>query len=500
MPRNGSGTYTLPAGNPVVSGDIIESSWANSTLSDLADSMTNSLARNGEGGMTAALRVVDGTVTVPGLAFANETGSGLYRAAAGDVGLSVLGARILRLQAAGAAVTGTLGVSGDTTFSGQLNTFVNSTAYYPQLVQRNTTADSNASYLLLEKNRNGAIVSNGDILGNIAFRGYDGATYLQGAAIFARVSATPGTNDMPTDLVFGTTADGGAGITERMVLNQAGNVGIGVTPSANDYTGVIQFRWTGHSLTPRANNDFVMTMNSISSGGGVWRYANTARASLYLQSDGNHIWSTAPSGTAGNAISYSQAMTLDSSGNLSVGATTVAAKITSIQSADFVPAIVASHLGPTSGVRGIAVTTPNYGGADGYMYLGSAGGNDRFYVRTSGNVQNSNNSYGAISDIKLKENIVDASPKLEKLNQVRVVNYNLIGDEQKQIGVIAQELESIFPSMVEEMVDRDKEGKDLGTTTKSVKYSVFVPMLIKAIQEQQALITQLQADVAALKA
>ena len=107
----------------------------------------------------------------------------------------------------------------------------------------------------------------------------------------------------------------------------------------------------------------------------------------------------------------------------------------------------------------------------------------QFSVRDSGNAVNTNNSYGAISDRKLKENIVDATSKLEKLNQVRIVNFNRIGNEQKQLGVIAQELEQIFPSMIEEAIDRDAEGNDLGTTTKSVKYSVFVPMLIKAIQE-----------------
>ena len=112
-----------------------------------------------------------------------------------------------------------------------------------------------------------------------------------------------------------------------------------------------------------------------------------------------------------------------------------------------------------------------------------------FLVRGNGNVLNSNNSYGSLSDQRLKENIVDATPKLEKLNQVRVVNFNMIGDEQKQIGVVAQELEQVFPGMVEE----DQEG------IKAVKYSVFVPMLIKAIQEQQQMIETLQAKVAALE-
>ena len=74
---------------------------------------------------------------------------------------------------------------------------------------------------------------------------------------------------------------------------------------------------------------------------------------------------------------------------------------------------------------------------------------------------------------------------------VRVRSYNLKDDEKKvkQLGVIAQELEEVFPLMVA----TESDG------LKSVKYSVFVPMLIKAIQEQQALITSLTARVALLE-
>ena len=48
MSRNGSGTYTLPAGNPVVTGTTISSTWANNTLTDLATAMTGSLAADGQ--------------------------------------------------------------------------------------------------------------------------------------------------------------------------------------------------------------------------------------------------------------------------------------------------------------------------------------------------------------------------------------------------------------------------------------------------------------------
>jgi hypothetical protein len=119
-------------------------------------------------------------------------------------------------------------------------------------------------------------------------------------------------------------------------------------------------------------------------------------------------------------------------------------------------------------------------------------------VTSNGNITNLNNSYGSLSDIKLKENIVDASPKLDDLLKVRVVNYNLIGQESKQIGVIAQELEQVFPSMIEEYFDKDENGENLETMSKGVKYSVFVPILIKAIQEQQAQIDELKAKILSL--
>lgn len=119
-------------------------------------------------------------------------------------------------------------------------------------------------------------------------------------------------------------------------------------------------------------------------------------------------------------------------------------------------------------------------------------GSTQMRVMGNGNLQNLNNSYGAVSDIKLKENIEDTTPKLEQLNKVKIKNYNLIGDDLKQIGVVAQELEEVFPGMVEEIPDYDAEGNNLGTTTKAVKYSVFVPILIKSVQELSAKVKELE--------
>ena len=57
MSRNGSGTYTLPAGNPVVTQTTISSTWANSTLTDLATAMTGSVAADGQTPITGALQM-----------------------------------------------------------------------------------------------------------------------------------------------------------------------------------------------------------------------------------------------------------------------------------------------------------------------------------------------------------------------------------------------------------------------------------------------------------
>ena len=123
----------------------------------------------------------------------------------------------------------------------------------------------------------------------------------------------------------------------------------------------------------------------------------------------------------------------------------------------------------------------------------------KFGVAGDGDVTNANNSYGAISDERLKENIVDATNKLDEVKQIKIRNFNFIGDDKKQIGVVAQELETIFPALITEKEDRDAGGNELGTTTKEVKYSVLLPIVIKAIQEQQEMIETLQTKVAALE-
>ena len=134
----------------------------------------------------------------------------------------------------------------------------------------------------------------------------------------------------------------------------------------------------------------------------------------------------------------------------------------------------------------------------------NANGVQRFAVLGNGDVQNTNNSYGALSDQKLKENIQDASSQWDDIKALRVRNYSMIADDldaPNRIGVIAQEVEAAgMTGLILETPDRDPENdNDLGTTTKTVKYSILYMKAVKALQEAMDRIETLEAKVTALE-
>ena len=127
----------------------------------------------------------------------------------------------------------------------------------------------------------------------------------------------------------------------------------------------------------------------------------------------------------------------------------------------------------------------------------------RFKVFTNGNVVNTNNSYGSISDEKLKENIVDSGSQWDDIKALKVRKYSLKEDKldaPNKIGVISQELETAgMNGLVLDTPDVDKDLKDLGTVTKTVNYSILYMKAVKALQEAMTRIETLEAEVAKLK-
>ena len=144
----------------------------------------------------------------------------------------------------------------------------------------------------------------------------------------------------------------------------------------------------------------------------------------------------------------------------------------------------------------------------------------KWRVADSGNVTNTNGSYGTISDAKHKTDIVDAGSQWDDLKAVRFRKFKMKDDpsETVMLGVVAQELEQVSPGLIEEhpdtervevpMLDEDGnetgevtvEMRKTGTVTKSVKTSVLLMKAAVALQEAMARIEALEVEVAALKA
>lgn len=101
MPRDISGNYTLPAGNPVVDGTIIDVLWANPTMADIAVQLNNVLTRDGILGPTAPILFATGSAAAPSIAFSADPALGIYRAGSNILGFSTGGTQRLAIDASG---------------------------------------------------------------------------------------------------------------------------------------------------------------------------------------------------------------------------------------------------------------------------------------------------------------------------------------------------------------------------------------------------------------
>jgi hypothetical protein len=302
------------------------------------------------------------------------------------------------------------------------------------------------------------------------------------------------------------------------------NVYVGrLSSSSNDNTNFIVRNRIGSELFKVTGNTGAATFSSSVTANGLRLNGGDSTNTIYAGSSNMGI--TSESGYnifIGRVSNTTIGLNVNTStGNVGIGTASPTTRLDVRASVAGTVVEVRNERNAASGDYGfVTVLGSNAINTNSYHYIaGTIGGADRLYIYGNGNVVNVNNSYGSLSDIKLKENIQDASPKLDDLMKVKVRNYNLIGEETKQIGVIAQELEEVFPSMVDESEDfedvevpqLDEEGNEVlneedevvttkekvskGTTTKSVKYSVFVPMLIKAIQELKAEIDSLKNQI-----
>jgi hypothetical protein len=261
----------------------------------------------------------------------------------------------------------------------------------------------------------------------------------------------------------------GAGGTERARITSAGNLGVGTT---DEYGRVNIQRFTSAPQSTLAIGDFATVTNDVG---------------IYLRTTG-----TAGISTAGGPIAFyrggpgtTESARIDSSGNFGVGRgaggdTTVGATLY------------------TTGV--ITCARSSSSNSDLNLYVYSTGATAaRFYVGMGGTVYATNTTISAISDQRFKENIQDLDVGLDKIMALKPRKFDWKAGKGKDIkgdrGFIAQELEQVFPDLVDEWADPAPEGEE---PYKSVRQDL-IPVLVKAIQELKADLDATKAELAALK-
>jgi len=335
--------------------------------------------------------------------------------------------------------------------------------------------------------------------------------------------------------------------TTRMTLDSSGNLGLGVTPSA----------WGGMKAIQLGDGVFAMSSDGAGSGDGSltwngyyngtnWIYGYTGGgSSRYRQNESGHAWFYAASGTAGNAITFTQAMTLNASGQLAIGTTSIDEMVRINGSSNATARIRIQNqttdiafLGSASGISGsgnandlmlssastnnlvfgtntveraridssgnlLVGTTTSGGSGSGvqlYNFSGSVGASifkktasgaydaaAFFYNNSSvGQITYSDTatSYNTSSDYRLKNTIAPMTGALAKVALLKPCTYKWNADGSDGEGFIAHELAEVVPQCVtgeKDAVDEEGNPKYQGIDT-----SFLVATLTAAIQELKA--------------
>jgi len=286
-------------------------------------------------------------------------------------------------------------------------------------------------------------------------------------------------------LGYGTTI--GTLGTSVLSWNSSNQVGVGTT-SPTTYLTVVNP--TGLPTSTAANAAAVFKGNSGVGNGGAIGFDYNSTATYYPAGIGYNINDN--SGYTNGALVFStRSATTDSAasergrftydGYFLVGTTNTA-----------------SNAGNGTKITNSGqVLVVNNGGNDGFDYYNSNAGAFRFYVNAAGTISATNTSINGISDVRLKENIRDLDDGLEKVLALKPRKFDWKegkgADIKNARGFIAQEFETVFPDLIDEWKDPAPEGED---PYKSVRQDL-IPTLVKAIQELNAKVTALEAQLGA---
>ena len=229
------------------------------------------------------------------------------------------------------------------------------------------------------------------------------------------------------------------GGTTAVTIDTSQNVGIGVTPSAwATFTNVLENQ--GGAIACSSTNNIRFFQNSYYNGS-TYIYKTTGAATRYDQQQGAHAWFNAASGTAGNVLTLTQAMTLDISGNLLVGQTSASNSVNGL------------YFSPYGGGNANIVHASGTSSGTGYaffLYAGSSIGSIT-QAGTTGVL------YNITSDRRLKTNIVDFTDSGKYIDGFKPRSFTWIADNSQDIGFITDEYQQTLPSAITGQPDATKE-------------------------------------------
>jgi hypothetical protein len=301
---------------------------------------------------------------------------------------------------------------------------------------------------------------------SLILSGTDGLSDIDGTAATPAIRGT----DANTGIFFGADiigfSEGGAEVAR---FDSSGNLGIGTTATTYNYQtkniALFDASSVGISIVGGAK---ILTLTAQSSGG----------IFVGSRSNDNLIFAT----------NDTERMRIDSSGNLLVGTTSqVQTEKLSVQSANMAAIFVGTNTGNVTTLQVRRADT------DGDAVTFFRGTTQKGYIT----VASTGTTYNTLSDYRLKENIQPMVGALEKIAAIKPVTYDWKDIGKTGQGFIAHELKEVVPECV--TGDKDELDEKGNPRYQGIDTSFLVATLTAAIQEQQAIITQLQADVAALK-